>query len=138
MRRIGSKDTNPEMVVRRLLHGLGYRYRLRGAKLPGRPDIVLAARRRVIFVHGCFWHQHIECREGRVPWSNVDYWAPKLERNRSRDTANETALRNAGWEIMVVWECETASREALRYKLAAFLGRSGRKPKAADSHKARR
>ena len=122
MRRIRSSDTKPEMTVRRLLHRLGYRYRLGGASLPGRPDIVFKSRRVAIFVHGCFWHQHVECREGRVPASNAEYWAPKLKNNRARDASSALALRSAGWQVLVVWECETALEAALQYKLTTLLG----------------
>src|ERR1700761_3512616 len=85
MSRISSKDTKPELVVRRLLHGLGYRYRLHRKDLPGKPDLVFTKRKKVIFVHGCFWHQHSECREGRIPGSRLDYWEAKLKRNVERD-----------------------------------------------------
>ena len=123
MRRIRSKDTKPEMAVRRLVHGMGYRYRLHRKDVPGRPDLVFLARRKVIFVHGCFWHQHPECREGRPPRSNATYWLPKLERNKARDQAALEQLDLAGWEVLVVWECETKDTLALTEKLQAFLER---------------
>lgn len=114
MRRIRSKDMKPEMVVRRLVHGMGYRYRLHRKDLPGKPDLVFPSRKKVIFVHGCFWHQHgdPECKIARRPKSNLDYWNPKLDRNVNRDAQNQAELREAGWEYLIVWECE--AREALR------------------------
>lgn len=106
MRRIRKIDTNPEMIVRRVLHALGYRYRLHDRKLPGHPDIVLPRHRKVILVHGCFWHRH-HCPDGRkLPRSKPEYWGPKLERNRLRDEANVARLREMAWDVLVVWECE--------------------------------
>ena len=129
MRRIRSKDMKPEMVVRKLSHALGYRHRLHGKKLPGKPDLVYPGRKKVIFVHGCFWHQHgdPDCKISRRPKSNLEYWEPKLDRNVERDIQNQTALREMGWDYLVVWECETreAQRqgtEALESKIAKFLG----------------
>ncbi|QQN74704.1 very short patch repair endonuclease [Croceicoccus sp. YJ47] len=121
MRRIRSKDTKPELIVRRMLHGLGYRYRLHRRDLPGKPDLVFGPRRKVIFVHGCFWHQHAECREGRTPGSNTGYWAPKLARNVERDEAARIALDGMGWSSATVWECEIADLDALAARLRAFL-----------------
>ncbi len=107
MRRIRKTDTKPEMIVRRMLHGMGYRYRLHYNKLPGSPDIVLPRHRKVIFVHGCFWHRH-DCADGRkMPRSKPEYWGPKLERNRRRDDVNVARLRQMGWDVLIVWECET-------------------------------
>jgi DNA mismatch endonuclease (patch repair protein) len=106
MRSITKKDTLPEIAVRRLLHGMGYRFRLHQKKLPGCPDIVLAKHRTVILVHGCFWHQH-SCKLGRPPKSNLSYWIPKLERNRNRDAKASKELNKLGWYAIVVWECET-------------------------------
>lgn len=123
MRRIKGRDTSPELRVRRLLHALGFRFRLHRKDLPGNPDIVLPRHKKVIFVHGCFWHSH-DCGRGRrVPKSNVPYWTAKLERNRQRDTRNLEALRSAGWEPHVVWECETRDAALLASKLRHwFLG----------------
>lgn len=123
MSKIRSRDTKPEMVVRRLLHGAGYRYRLHRAGLPGRPDVVLASRRKVIFVHGCFWHQHADkaCLDGRKPKSNTDYWHSKLERNVLRDRTAVEQLAAAGWEALVVWECETKHPAKLLERLTSFL-----------------
>lgn len=124
MSRIRSKDSKPELVVRRLSHSLGYRHRLYGKKLPGKPDLVYPGRKKVIFVHGCFWHQHMDpgCKIARRPKSNLGYWIPKLERNVERDARNREKLRATGWAVMVVWECQ--AREAQKKgpgKLAARL-----------------
>jgi DNA mismatch endonuclease (patch repair protein) len=123
MRRIRSEDTNPEIALRSMLHKLGYRFRLHRKDLPGRPDIVFPGRSKVIFVHGCFWHQHPGCREGRVPGSRVEYWMPKLERNMVRDAANRSLLEEQGWGVLVVWECELRNPQALSKKVKRFLGR---------------
>ena len=121
MSRIRGKDTKPEMAVRRLVHGMGFRYRLHRRDLPGSPDLVLPRHRKVILVHGCFWHSHPGCRAGRVPASNTGYWEPKLRRNAERDAASEEALRLAGWAVLVVWECQTRKAADLGDKLGAFL-----------------
>lgn len=122
MRAIRSRDTKPEMAVRRLVHGMGYRYRLHQSDLPGRPDIVFAGRRAVLFVHGCFWHSH-GCGRTHTPRSNTTYWGPKLGKNRKRDREHLLALSRAGWRTMVVWECEVADA-ALPRRLKQFLGRA--------------
>ena len=105
MARVGRADTGPELAVRRLLHGLGYRFRLHRRDLPGTPDLVLPRYGAVVFVHGCFWHGH-ECRRGRPPASNQDYWVPKLARNVERDSEVRRALEGMGWRVLTVWECE--------------------------------
>ena len=121
MRRVRGKDTLPEMKVRRLLHGLGCRYRLHRKDLPGKPDIVFPGKRAVIFVHGCFWHGHY-CKHGsRTPKTNVDYWKDKIRRNVERDTEHLSNLDSSGWRVFVVWECETTNEEGLRRKLVTFL-----------------
>lgn len=121
MRRIRKTDTKPEMIVRRLVHALGYRYRLHDGKLPGHPDIVLPRHRKVILVHGCFWHRH-DCPGGRkLPLSNPEYWGPKLARNRSRDGVSVARLREMEWEVLVVWECEVSAASALRERIVRFL-----------------
>lgn len=128
MGRIRGKNTKPEMVVRRLVHRMGYRYRLHRKDLPGRPDLVFAARRKVIFVHGCFWHQHEGCRLAYKPKTRVAFWHTKLEANRARDTRNQHDLRAAGWDVLVIWECETrASNRAglLETKIKRFLDAAG-------------
>lgn len=124
MRRIRSKGMKPEMLVRSLVHGLGYRYRLHRSDMPGKPDLVFGSRRKVIFVHGCFWHGHSDpnCVDGRrKPKSNLSYWLPKLERNQERDITNEAELVRLGWSIMVVWECETRDTVRLADRLRLFL-----------------
>lgn len=108
MRRIKSADTTPEMIVRRLAHRLGYRFRLHRRDLPGKPDMVFSGLRKVIFVHGCFWHQHSDSNCGaRPPRSNNSYWEPKLARNVARDQRNVEELDALGWDVLTVWECET-------------------------------
>jgi DNA mismatch endonuclease, patch repair protein len=120
---IRSKDTQPELEVRRLVHGMGYRYRRHDSKLPGRPDIVLKSRRKVIFVHGCFWHLHRGCPNSRPPKSKLDYWKPKLEGNVNRDKLVRVRLRRLGWQQLIVWECELRDRERLNRKIESFLRR---------------
>lgn len=106
MRRIRSKNTKPEVLLRSLLHRAGFRFRVHRKDLPGKPDIVFPSRRKAIFVHGCFWHQHPECREGRVPGTRRDYWKPKLERNVARDAVATKKLRDLGWDVLIIWECQ--------------------------------
>lgn len=101
-----SKDTKPEILVRKLLHGLGYRFRLCRKDLPGKPDIVLPKYRTVIFVHGCFWHQHAGCKAASRPSTNVEFWEKKFARNRERDARVEAELAALGWRVIVIWECE--------------------------------
>jgi len=124
MRQIKSKGMKPERLVRSMIHGMGYRYRLHRPDLPGKPDLVFPARRKIIMVHGCFWHGHDDpgCAVGRrQPKSNLDYWLPKLARNRARDAASQASLRCMGWEILTVWECELRDSEALRQRISDFL-----------------
>ncbi len=125
MRLVRGKDTGPEKVVRRLAHGLGYRFRLHRRDLPGSPDLVFPGRRKVVFVHGCFWHRHGDpaCWRSRLPKSRPEFWVPKLSANAARDAGVKAALRAAGWEVLVIWECETTpSRRAdLTARLDAFL-----------------
>lgn len=124
MRAVKSRDTTPEMVVRRIVHALGFRYRLHRRDLPGAPDLVFPGRRKVVFVHGCFWHGHDCPRGARAPKTNADYWRAKITRNVARDARNAQALADAGWHVLTVWECETpkGKRAALEAKLKAFLG----------------
>ena len=122
MRRVRSKDTKPEMVVRRLVHGLGYRYRLHRRDLPGNPDIVFSRLNKVIFVHGCFWHGH-DCKAGlNRPASNKAYWIPKLERNKARDEKNLQELADKGWQSLIIWECQTKDKDQLAKTIIEFLG----------------
>ena len=113
MRSVGQRNTKPEMVVRRRLHALGYRFRLHRKDLPGTPDIVLPSRKMVIFVHGCFWHRHKGCGKASTPKTRVDFWSEKFERNVSRDERKESELRAAGWRVVTVWECQVKDVEAL-------------------------
>jgi DNA mismatch endonuclease (patch repair protein) len=123
MARIGGKHTAPEMAVRRLVSALGHRYRLHGAKLPGKPDLVFAGKRKAIFVHGCFWHRHAAktCKVARLPKTRLDFWLPKLEGNRKRDARNRRALARAGWKTLVVWECQLGNIDRMRNRIARFL-----------------
>jgi DNA mismatch endonuclease (patch repair protein) len=121
MRAVKGQDTAPEMLVRRMAHGMGYRHRLHRKDLPGKPDLVFPSRRKVVFVHGCFWHGH-DCKRGaRMPKANQAYWQAKIARNRSRDRKNQESLCNMGWRILVIWECEMKDYEALAARLRDFL-----------------
>ena len=128
MSRIGSKHTKPELVVRSLLHRLGYRFRLHRKELPGRPDIVFIGRKKAIFVHGCFWHGH-GCRIGKLPKSNLEFWLPKIERNRARDREKRSELEQVGWMVEEIWQCEIKEFQTLESRLRSFLG----SPKAIDN-----
>ncbi len=119
MRLIKGKDTTPEIVVRRLIFGLGYRYRKHAKNVPGKPDLVFPGRHKVIFVHGCFWHRH-DCHLGRLPKSKHEFWVPKLEKNRERDIRNLQALSEDGWKTMIIWECEIKS-PTLAARVKEFL-----------------
>jgi DNA mismatch endonuclease (patch repair protein) len=121
MSRVRSKNTAPEMVVRRLVHCMGFRYRLHLRALPGCPDLVFPRTRKVIFVHGCFWHLHPGCPNARRPTSRTDYWKPKLDANRRRDKVHERQLRKDGWDVLTVWECEVEGGEQLKDRLRSFL-----------------
>jgi DNA mismatch endonuclease (patch repair protein) len=128
MRAIRSKDMQPELKVRSLVHKLGYRFRLHRKDLPGKPDLVFGPRRKVIFVHGCFWHSH-NCKTAHVPKSNQAYWGPKLERNKTRDGKNIEALQAEGWQALVVWECEVRDESGVKRRVRTFLGRVQRRRK---------
>jgi len=125
MARIRGKDTKPEMVVRRLLHSMGYRYRLHRKDLPGKPDVVFASRKAVIFIHGCFWHQHPSptCRKSILPTTRRDFWEAKLKRNVERDAQHILHLEEMGYRVLVVWECELAYLQELRQRLVWFLNK---------------
>lgn len=120
MQSVKTRDTGPELAVRRMLWHLGYRYRLNAKDLPGRPDIVFRSRMKAIFVHGCFWHGH-RCRKGRAPKSRLDYWKPKLKNNRKRDALQVRKLQLSGWSVLTIWQCEMNDTEALCSKLVSFL-----------------
>ena len=121
MSRIRSTDSKPEMSLRRLVHGMGYRYRLHVRELPGKPDMVFPARRAVISMHGCFWHLHGRCRLARMPKSRVKFWRAKLEANKRRDQRNRRKLRALGWRVFVVWECQLTDLDRVALKVRNFL-----------------
>lgn len=123
MAAVKDRNTKPELRVRSAVHRLGYRYRLHDPKLPGKPDLVLKRHRKVIFVHGCFWHQHPDCKHAERPTSNVTYWHQKLDRNTQRDAKNIALLERLGWDTLVIWECETRDPAAMLDRLVAFLRR---------------
>jgi DNA mismatch endonuclease (patch repair protein) len=121
MRAVRGKDTTPELTVRRLAHCMGFRYALHSRNLPGKPDLVFRSRKKIIFVHGCFWHKH-SCRHGRIsPVSNSDYWCAKREKNSIRDRRHVLQLREKGWDVLIVWECWTKDLPSLRKRLEAFF-----------------
>lgn len=121
MRRVRARDTGPEVLVRSLMHRLGYRFRKHRRELPGQPDAVFGGRRKAVFVHGCYWHRH-DCPAGRrLPKSRLDFWRPKLERNAERDRQTLSRLESMGWQALVVWECETRDTAALAARLEQFL-----------------
>lgn len=122
MRSVRSKDTGPELKVRRLAHRLGYRFRLHVKTLPGKPDIVFPRLDKIILVHGCFWHGH-GCRYGKLPKSRLDFWEPKIAANRARDKRTIDALRSLGWDVKVIWQCQTKDLKKLEKRIATFLGR---------------
>ena len=122
MARVKSKDTAPERIVRQITFGLGFRYRLHGAKLPGKPDLVFASRRKVIFVHGCFWHRHKGCKLARLPKSRLSFWKPKLEGNKKRDAGNLGELRQLDWKVLLIWECQLRDTARVTAVIKRFLG----------------
>ncbi|MCD9098215.1 very short patch repair endonuclease [Luteimonas fraxinea] len=124
MRAVRSKDTQPELIVRRLAHALGFRFRLHRKDLPGSPDLVFPARKKVIFVNGCFWHGHDCARGNRQPKTNADYWFAKIARNKVRDARALEQLRNTGWNTLVLWECELKDLGSLKRILENFLTRA--------------
>ncbi len=125
MKKVRQRDTKPEMVVRRVAHTLGYRFRVQRRDLPGSPDLVFPARGKAILVHGCFWHRHPGCRYASTPKNNLEFWTDKFARNVERDVRKARELRQLGWDVMAIWECETRNAEALESKLAEFLGPPG-------------
>jgi len=116
------KDTRPELALRSMLHRAGYRFRVHGRGLPGTPDLVFSARRKVVWLHGCFWHRHEGCRFATVPKTRTDYWIPKFARNRERDTEHAARLRQMGWRSLVVWECEMRRPDVIGGRVSEFLG----------------
>ena len=126
MSRVRSRNTKPELIARSLLHNLGYRFTVNGPsnrKLPGKPDIVLPKYRTVVFVHGCFWHRHPNCKIATTPKSNQDYWLPKFRKNVERDRQNQMALKKAGWNVLVIWECELKDLDTVAARLINELPR---------------
>ena len=121
MRSIGARNTSPEIAVRSIVHRMGSRFRLHVSKLPGTPDIVLPRRRKIILVHGCFWHLHARCKKAALPKSNVAFWQHKLTHNRNRDRRNLRALKELGWDVLVVWQCDLRNADLLVRKLERFL-----------------
>lgn len=124
MRAVRQKNTGPEMIVRRLLHASGYRFRIQRRDLPGSPDIVLPKHNLAIFVHGCFWHRHADCKKATMPRTRAEFWAAKFERNVMRDSENEAALRVMGWRVLTIWECEARSTDTLMARLMSALAPS--------------
>lgn len=133
MRAVKGSDTAPEMLVRRMAHRMGYRFRLHRKDLPGKPDLVFPGLRKVVFVNGCFWHGHDCARGARLPQSNAAYWIAKIAGNRQRDAAHLVALKAAGWRAKVVWECELKAPERVKKRLAAFLGQTN--SRKSETHK---
>lgn len=123
MRQIRAKNTAPEIVVRRIVHSMGFRYRLHVSKLPGKPDLVFARLGKIVEVRGCFWHQHGTCIDSHIPKTRLSYWRPKLERNQQRDLKNMRALRSLGFRVLVIWECEITRETHLKLRLKRFLER---------------
>ena len=136
MSRIRGKNTVPELAVRRVAHALGFRFRLHRKDLPGKPDLVFPRLKKVVFVHGCFWHGH-DCGKGRLPKSNVEFWKAKIGGNRARDAKAVAALEAGGWTVMVLWQCDTKDKKVLENRLRRFLERPVRK-KAIDPRVANR
>ena len=123
MRAVKAKNTSPELVVRKLLFSLGYRYRIHGSHLPGKPDVYFAKRKKAIFIHGCFWHGHSCKRGNRIPSANNAYWISKIKKNKIRDSKTHTLLLKEGWSVLTIWECELKDKEALEHSILDFLDR---------------
>ncbi len=121
MSRIHGKGSVPEIKLRHLVHGMGFRYRLHRGDLPGKPDLVFPGRRAVIFMHGCFWHRHDGCKLARLPKSKLDFWETKLEANKRRDTIHQQQLQALGWRVLVIWECEMARLDEVAARVRSFL-----------------
>jgi DNA mismatch endonuclease (patch repair protein) len=121
MSKIRAKNTKPELIVRKLVYKLGYRYRVNLAELPGSPDLVFSRKKKIIFIHGCFWHRHFECKYAQTPMSNIEFWEAKFDRNVARDIEVDQKLTRLGWEVLVIWECETRHPTILIPRITAFL-----------------
>ena len=121
MSKIKGKNTKPEMTVRSTLHRMGYRFRIHDKKLPGSPDIVLSRHKKIIFVHGCFWHGHAGCKRAAMPESNFEFWNKKISRNIERDNSTERELRSFGWQVLIIWQCQTKDPDALRMILRQYM-----------------
>lgn len=121
MSRIRSKNTSPEMKIRSLVHRLGYRYRLHYEKLPGKPDMAFPVRKKVIFVNGCFWHGHEGCSKGKLPKSNLEFWEPKIAKNKKRDDETAEKITSSGWKMLTIWQCELKNKEYLEKRIVDFL-----------------
>ena len=121
MSRISGKNTKPEIIVRSLLHRMGYRFRLHDKNMPGKPDIILPKHKKVIFVHGCFWHGHRDCPRSKRPSTNVEFWNKKIDGNIERDNKNIKSLENLGWKTLILWTCEIKNQDILKHKLNSFL-----------------
>lgn len=133
MSRIRSKNTRPELVVRQALFSLGYRYQLHRSDLPGKPDIVFPSRKKVLFVHGCFWHAHQHCKVANLPKSRTEFWQAKFQRNVERDKLNRHALRRMGWNTLTIWECEIKYPDRFLRRVTGYLGPTGAKIKKGKS-----
>ncbi|MSR13234.1 MAG: DNA mismatch endonuclease Vsr [Gammaproteobacteria bacterium] len=118
---VKASNTKPEIAIRKLVYALGYRYRLHDKKLPGTPDLVFSSKKKIIFVHGCFWHRHASCKLARLPKSRLGFWLPKLESNRKRDLVSKRALKRMGWQVMIIWECQAGRTTWLGRQLSEFL-----------------
>jgi DNA mismatch endonuclease (patch repair protein) len=132
MANVHSKNTSPELIVRSMLHRLGYRFRLTSNKLLGKPDIVLSRFHKLIFVHGCFWHQHKSCKASERPTSNSEYWNNKLGRNILRDKKNIAYLRKSGWDVLIIWECQVRNKTSLINKLEKFMNTPNKRVSSAS------
>jgi DNA mismatch endonuclease, patch repair protein len=138
MSRIKGRDTKPELLVRSILHRLGFRFRLKPIRLPGRPDVVLTRHRTAVFVHGCFWHRHRDCRFAYQPKTNAGFWTDKFGQNVARDVRNKKELQLLGWRVLVVWQCQAADRNALTQRLSSALGPRGGPSATASAKRGRR
>ena len=124
MSRVTGKNSKPELIVRKLLHGMGYRFRLHDAKLPGKPDVVLPRHKKIVFINGCFWHGHHDCKRAKLPSTNVEFWQSKISGNIRRDALNLVGLKQLGWHVLVVWGCEISQVHLLKEKLKGFMDAS--------------